>query len=105
MNTSRPALSLNELADERIAACVAACEDIDTETLLQRGVASFASILERLNRYQDFTFRLSGVLGRVHARGPDAPSRVDLAVLATLRVEAVLLLRQESQPEERNASH
>jgi len=31
--------------------------------------------------------------------------RVDLAVLATLRVEAALLLRQESQPEARNAGH
>ena len=104
MNTSPPALSLDELADERIAACVAACEDIDTETLLRRG-ASFASTLERLTRYQDFTFRLSAALGRVHARGPDAPTRVDLAVLATLRVEAALLLRQESQPEARNAGH
>ena len=105
MNTSPPALSLDELADERIAACVAACEDIDTETLLRRGVGSFQSSLERLTRYQDFTFRLSGVLGRVHARGPDAPTRVDLAVLAKLRVEAALLLRQESQPEARNAGH
>ena len=75
MNTSRPALSLNELADERIAACVAACEDMDTETLLRRGVASFASTLERLNRYQDFTFRLSGALGRVNARGLDLRGR------------------------------
>ena len=105
MNTTQRALSLAELADERIAACVAACEDIDTETLLRRGVGSFQSIMERLARYQDFTFRLSGALGRVHARGLDAPTRVDLAVLATLRVEAALLLRQESQPEARNAGH
>ena len=104
MNTSPPALSLDELADERIAACVAACEDIDTETLLRRG-ASFASTLERLTRYQDFTFRLLGVLARIHAPGLGAPSRVDLAVLATLRVEAALLLRQESQAEAGNADH
>ena len=105
MNTSPPALSLSELADERIAACVAACEDIDTETLRRRGVGSFQTMMERLTRYQDFVFRLSGALGRVHARGPDAPTRVDLAVLATLRLEAALLLRQESQPEARNAGH
>ena len=105
MNTSPPALSLTELADERIAACVAACEDMETETLLRRGVASFQSTLERLTRYQDFTFRLSGALGRVYARGLDAPTRVDLAVLATLRVEAALLIRQEAQPEARNAGH
>ena len=105
MNTTPRALSLAELTHERIAACVAACEDIDTETLLCRGVGSFASSLGRLVRYQDFTFRLSGALGRGHARGPDAPTRVDLAVLATLRVEAALLLRQESQPEARHAGH
>ena len=105
MNTTPRALSLDELADERIAACVAACEDIDTETLLRRGVASFHSTLERLTRYEDFTFRPSGALGHVHARGLDGPTRVDLAVLATLRVEAALLLRQESQPEARHAGH
>ena len=105
MNTTQRALSLAELADERIAACVAACEDIDTETLLCRGVGSFQSIMERLTHYQDFTVRLSGALGRVHARGTDAPTGVDLAVLATLRVEAALLLHQESQPEARNARH
>jgi len=46
MNTSPPALPLNELADERTAAC----EDIDTETLLRRGEASFEPTLERLTR-------------------------------------------------------
>jgi|GEM_PF-2178081 len=71
MNTSPRALSLNELADERTAACVAACEDIDTETLLRRGEASFEPTLERLTRY-DFTFRMLGVLGRVQTRGLDA---------------------------------
>ena len=57
MNTSLPALSLDELTDERIAACVGACENIDTETLRCRGVASFQSSLERLTCYRDFTFR------------------------------------------------
>ena len=68
MITSPPALPLNELADERTAAC----EDIDTETLLRRGEASFEPTLERLTRYLDFSFRMLGVLGRVQTRGFDA---------------------------------
>ena len=100
---SRP--PLGELADERIAACVAACEDIDTETLLQRGVAAFSLTLARLSRFQDFTFRLIDVLRRVHARGLVAPSGVDLAVLDMLRIEATLLLDDRMQPGVRHASH
>ena len=105
MNTTPPPPSLDGLADERIAACVAACEDIDTDTLLRRGDASFSSTLERLSRYQDFTFRLLEVLGRVRARGTDGPTRVDLAVLDCLRLEATQLIHQETQPRTRHANH
>ena len=66
MNTTPPALSLNDLADARIAACVADCEDLDTETLLRRGLRCCCSSI-RNDRQQRGA--VSNFMGSVQFEG------------------------------------
>lgn len=96
MGSQQAVASLAELADARIEACLSACEGVDTETLERLGESSLTLTRDRLTRYQEFTRRLLGVLVRVKAMHPLAPSDADLAVLGALRVEAALLLHQEA---------
>ncbi len=105
MDKTISAESLAVLADERIEACIAACEDVDTETLQRHGSGSFALLAARLTRYQEFTHRLFGVLGRVQARIAERPSSVELVLLDTLRVEAAPLLHQETQAGSQHGNH
>lgn len=105
MDKTISAESLAVLADERVEACIAACEDVDTETLQRHGSGSFALLAARLTRYQEFADRIFGVLGRVPARTNEGPTGVDLVLLATLRVEAALLRHQETQAGSQHANH
>lgn len=104
MNKTSTAVTLADLADSRIEACLDACEDIDTETLQRLGAGSFALLSERLTRYQEFAHRLHGVLSGMHERGGQ-PTRLDSTLLASFRAEAAFLLHQETQPEQRHANH
>ena len=96
MANEQTVASLAELADARIEACLSACEGVDTETLERMGEHALVLTRDRLACYQDFTQRLLGALAQVKATQPLAPSDADLATLDTLRVEAALLLHQET---------
>lgn len=104
MNNTSTAATLADLADDRVAACLDACEDIDTETLQHLGEGSFALLRERLTRYQEFAHRLHGVLAGMHQRAGQ-PTALDSALLASFRAEAAFLLHQDTQPEPRHANH
>lgn len=103
MKEQQAAVSLAELADARIEACLSACEGVETETLERMGEHALALTQGRLERYQDFTFRLLGALAQVKTKRE--LSSVDLAVLDTLRVEAAFLIHQETVLRGDHAEH
>ena len=105
MNNTPTATTLADMADDRIEACLDVCEDVDTETLQRLGEGSFLLLRGRLARYQELAQRLLAALDRIQARRDDAPAQIDLALLAALRVEAAVLLHQETQPDDRHANH